>query len=121
MTRTEISLSDNTRDVLVTLSEGNPGALRVLMQLLAREGGSLDLLHLDDMNIRGTQVWVAFKDFAKEDLDTFVTAIRKRDPEMIRVVNDEGLRGNHEWRAVPGQASMGNRQLLRVGSGNVSP
>lgn len=112
MTRSEISLTDNTKDVLVTLAEGNPGALRVLMQLLAGDGGLFDLLHLDDMNIRGTQVWVAFKDFAKEDLAAFRVAIRKRDPEMIRVVNAEGARGNHDWLAVAGQASSGNRRKL---------
>lgn len=111
-TRKEIALTDDTKQVLVLLAEGNPGALRVLMELLQMDGGLFSILHLDDMNIRGTQIWVAFKDFAKEDMARFVEAIRKRDPELVRVVNEEGARGNHEWLAVTGQASMGNRRKL---------
>ena len=101
-------------DVLVEMAEGNVGAVTVLARLANGEadGSFMDALHLDDMNIRGSQVWVAYKDFAKEDFAVFVNAVRQRDPAMIRVVNDEGMRGNHPHRAVVSGASFGNRPTL---------
>ena len=113
-TREEVQMADTVKDIAILLSEGNPGALNVFILLLNEEAGGsfLDALHLDDMNIRVTQVWVAYKDFAREDFPTFVKAVRVRDPELIRVVNDAGLRGNHSWKAVPYGASTGNRPTL---------
>lgn len=114
--RKEIDPTAKVMDLLILLSEGNPGALRVLAQLFERDGGFIDVLHLDDMNIRGSQVWVAFKDFAKEDWATFTKAIRERNQDMIRAVNEEGLAGNHPWQAIVGGASEGKRPLLAVAS-----
>lgn len=114
MTRKEIALTDTTLSVALTLSEGNPGALTILMDMLAEKHGAtlLDALSLDDMNIRGTQIWVAFKDFAKEDWAKFLAAIHARDVAMVEVVNAEGARGNHRWRAIPYGASSGDRPVL---------
>lgn len=120
--RKEIDIAGITMDAILLLAEGNPGAVGVLARLVKGEEGAsfVDALHLDDMNIRGTQIWIAFKDFAKEDLAVFVKAIRERNAEMIRVVNDEGFAGNHSWRAISGGASEGRRSRLAAGGGSVS-
>ena len=109
--RQEINLHDTVRDLLCLMSEGNPEALRVLLTLMEDEAGMIFVLHLDDMNIRGSQVWIAFKDYAKEDMPTFVQAIKERSAGMIEVVNAEGLRGNHTHRAVSGGAPFCRRHL----------
>lgn len=45
------------------------------------------LLNLDDMNIRGPQIWVAYKDICKGDLEQLVGRIEKRDPELVAAIN----------------------------------
>ena len=82
-----INLNDSISDAIVKMSEGNPGAVRVLMDLLQSGDGVMLILSLDDMNIRGSSIWIAFKDFAGQDLEVFKAAIQARDPEMVRVVN----------------------------------
>lgn len=120
--RKEVSTND-MKELVVAMAEGNPGAMRVILDLLQGAGGGsfMEVLILDDMNIRGTQVWIAFKDFAKEDMATFVAAIRKRDAEMIRVVNEEGVAGNHDWKALHGGASFGNRPRFAASRSALTP
>jgi len=78
-------------EVVTTMGEGNPGGLTVVVKLMEtdKELGFLDVLSLDDMNIRGSQIWVGFKDFAGEDIEVFRQAIRDRNPDMISKINDE--------------------------------
>ena len=58
--RKRIELTDSMNDMLFKMSEGNPGGLNVLMGLMDRD--PLVFLALDDMNIRGTQIWIGYKD-----------------------------------------------------------
>lgn len=110
--RLEFKLEDTTKHVIMEMSEGNPGALMVLMQMLSL-GEFVLILSLDDMNIRGTQVSIGFKDFAKQDWVVFLEAVKKRDPAMVEVINNEGRRGNHPWLAVTyGASREGGRKLL---------
>lgn len=87
--REKITLHMNQMDVLIAMAEGNPGAISAMTQLLEDPAGLFDVLHLDDMNMRGPQIWVGFKDFAGQDVGKFREAIRKRDPEMVAIVNRE--------------------------------
>lgn len=88
--RESITGDMTTRDVVILMSEGNPGAINAMMALITiTDATVLDLLHLDDMNMRGSQIWVAFKDHCKQDLDVFLKAIRARDREMVITVNLE--------------------------------
>lgn len=64
-------------------------ALSVLMKMAKEEIGILDILRLDDMNIRGPQIWIGYKDVAKQDMPRFIGLIRKRDPVMITKINVE--------------------------------
>jgi hypothetical protein len=113
--RKEILLTDSLMDLMMTMSEGNPGAINVIMSLLKErpDDGMMLLLHLDDMNIRGTQIWIGFKDHCHEQINNFVQCIKNRSPEMVSVINDEGIRGNHKEKAVTSGASKpGSRQFL---------
>lgn len=85
-----LKLSDTVTDAIVKMAQGNPGAITVLMQILSSgPHGFLLLLDLDDMKIRGSSIWVGYKDFAREDLDAFMFSIESRDPEMLRVIEAE--------------------------------
>jgi len=94
-------------DCLLLMSEGNPGAASVLSKLVELNSRSYAaLMILDDMNIRGTQIWVAFKDYCNENLNYFYDCILSRDQGMIDKVNEEGRRGNHIHKAVKGGAQV---------------
>ena len=92
--REPVNLSDSTQELFVKMSEGNPGALNVLMELLKRDDPAalMTLLSLDDMNMRGPQIWVGYKDHCESDIEIFAKAISDRDPEMIATVNSECYR-----------------------------
>jgi hypothetical protein len=88
--REALDLRGSVMDLMITLSEGNPGAARVLSDLAAtidRDRFAKTLLTLDDMNIRGTQIWVGFNDFAKGDIKAFYAAVFSRNKDMIKVIN----------------------------------
>lgn len=73
------------------LAAGNPGALVVLMALRAGHD-SKSVVAMDDLGFRGSDIWVAYKDFAGEDLAKLTTALACRDPEMIAMVERERAR-----------------------------
>ena len=89
MNREAIGLNDSTMNMMMKMSEGNPGAITVCTEILKADpiGGFMALLSLDDMNMRGSQIWVGFKDHCKQDLGAFLAAITERDPEMVTTVN----------------------------------
>lgn len=93
----KISLTDSPKDIVIKMSEGNPGAINVMMALLTQEAGEpvadlrfMDLLHMDDMGMRGPAIWIGFKDHCGQDLAKFRAAIRSRDPEMVKTIQAEG-------------------------------
>jgi hypothetical protein len=87
--RKRIDMNMDVREMIVTMAEGNPGAVTVLIQLVQADPvmGFMDVLHLDDMNMRGPQIWVGFKDHCKQDLAAFQEAIRSRDSALVETVN----------------------------------
>lgn len=91
--RKKIELNMTPMDVMLTMAEGNPGAISAMTSLM-EDGpqGIFDVLHLDDMNMRGPQVWVAYKDFCGGNTKIFREKIRARDKEMISFVNTEMFR-----------------------------
>jgi hypothetical protein len=99
---------DSTREVILTMSEGNPGAIGVLMQLIQDPTGIglIDILNLDDMDMRGSQIWVAYKDHCKGDLDAFKKALRDRDQSLVDAVNTLGSHAPGTPKAVIGGASF---------------
>jgi hypothetical protein len=108
--RKPINLDDKFMDIITKMSEGTPGAIVVLMRIMkgetetyGKQDGLMALLTLDDMNIRGGQVWLGYKDHCKEDLEVFAQAIKSRDPEMVKTIN---ARTSGEEVAVTGGASF---------------
>jgi len=97
MSREPIKLTDSLQDVLVTMSEGNPGAINVMMSILEYVGpsiGYMNILSLDDMNMRGPQIWIGYKDHCGQDIKKFVKCIQERDPIMIKAINNGRSKGH---------------------------
>lgn len=96
-------------EMIATMSEGNPGALSVLAQLAedGEDNGFMKMLGLDDMNIRGQQIWVGYKDHCKEDLETFKQAIHVRDEDMVHTINQNCMYPGFTEEAVASGASFG--------------
>lgn len=106
--RKKISITDPA-SMIAKMSEGNPGAFSVLVEMLNREFGLFDILNLDDMNIWGPMIWIGFKHHCGEDLEKFVECCKKRDPEMVATINREAEMAGRPERAVVGGASFGRR------------
>lgn len=80
-----INLMDTTLDMLCKMSEGNPGGLNVLMQLMEK-GAAIDpddfmggigaILSLDTHDIYGSRIWVLYKDISGSNLVTMCALLR---------------------------------------------
>ena len=81
----------NTVEVMALMWEGNPGAMSVIAQLfkLLGEEALIFLGYLDDMNIRGGQIWVAYKDHCKSDINILYSLIKARDSNLVDTINKE--------------------------------
>ncbi len=103
------------QDWLVAMAEGNIGGLTVMTQIFKEIGeakGFIAILNMDDMNIRGPQIWVGFKDHCKENLEDFVQCIKDRDPAMIDTINSVMSPQNFEERAISCGASAYHRKSV---------
>ena len=100
---------------MVKMVEGNPGALTVLLAVMKEKDtqkmGEL-ILFLDDMNIRGAQIWIGYKDYCSCDIDKFIECVDKKDQGMIDKINEESRKANIHWKAVPHSASVLGREFL---------
>lgn len=72
-----VKIRDTVKEAMLKMSEGNPGAMTVLIDLINREhlidpdsalGGLGTMLSMDDVDIRGPLIWVCYKDLCGEDL-----------------------------------------------------
>lgn len=80
-----INLTDDLVSVIIKLSEGNLGAVRVCTELF-KEGARIDpdafggplahLLSLDSYGIYGSRIWMLYKDCCKENLVHVIAALR---------------------------------------------
>lgn len=88
MSREQLNLDGMTVDeFIIAMSEGNPGALTVCLQ--CTDNNLVALLFAEEMNIRGAQLWVAYKYWAEFHLNKLCEGLIRRNAEMIEVVNRE--------------------------------
>lgn len=75
---TDINMT--TRDAVMKMSGGNPGAVRVLVSLLENDWhgvpGFFLMLNLDSMNVYGPEIWVLFKDCCGQDMERMEQVLR---------------------------------------------
>ncbi len=126
--REKINLEDSLIDLILKVSEGNPGAVNVVTKILMSKSENQDeppklmpigpILALDDMNIRGSQIWCLFKNVYGIDVDNLnqgnnqknfddlVEKINKRDNEMVEKLNDYAKKHYMKDKAVVFGASF---------------
>ncbi|MFA5150828.1 MAG: hypothetical protein WC433_08055 [Candidatus Omnitrophota bacterium] len=85
MNTTRIEGSDSVQDMFFKMSEGNPGALTVLMSLYT-DGKKIDpdnfmpglgeILSLDTLGVYGSKIWMLYKDVCGEDLVKMCAVMR---------------------------------------------
>ena len=87
-----IKLHDNTTDVVVKMSNGNPGAMNVIALLLKQAdrideydamGGFGKILLLDSFEIYGTDIYVLYNDICGRDLVKMIAVLRATQMGMF--------------------------------------
>lgn len=79
-----IKLTDSTMSAIVKMSDGNPGAMNVLMQLLQPNnidpdnvmGGMGVILTLDSIGIYGSDIYVLNSDLCERNLAKMLAVLR---------------------------------------------
>lgn len=81
----KIQLTDSVHEVIFKMSEVNPGALNVCLQMLEKGeqidpdnamGGLGTILSLDTLGLYGPKIWMLYKDVCKCDLPTMLAVLR---------------------------------------------
>ena len=85
MSAERIKLHDSFQDIFVKMSDGNPGAVNVLMTII-QQGGGIDptnmlgplapILSLDSCAIYGSRIWMLWKDVCGQRLPEFLAVLR---------------------------------------------
>jgi len=92
MSKERISLDDTLIEVVTKMSEGNPGAMRVCMDLMAQApivdpdcfgGGYVTILFLDSSGIYGSRIWMLYKDVCGESIVNTIAVIRSHQLGFI--------------------------------------
>lgn len=100
MENNRVKLGDTTQDAIVKMVEGNPGALRVSIELIKMEEGLgfIHYLKLDDYGIYGCRIWMCYKDLCGQDIDILYDLLRNnklQDAIKEKCSNDEMF--EKEW------------------------
>jgi hypothetical protein len=83
--KTKIEMTDSLEDMMFKMSEGNPGALNVCLQML-QDGEQIDpdsamgglgaILSLDTLRLYGSKIWMLYKDVCEQDLSKMLAVLR---------------------------------------------
>jgi len=84
-TRIKIDIDMDIETTIRIMSEGVPGAEKCLHQMLKIQ--PFLILKLDKLNIRGQQIWQLYKNYFKEDVNSFTLAVVNKSQDMIDWVN----------------------------------
>ena len=89
----KINGSMNMMEMVMAMSEGNPGTMSVIMGMMQNPAGLLDILMLDSMDIRGSHLYMLNSDCCRRDPAKF-----KRTLMMFRsgVFTQEQIHENLE-------------------------
>lgn len=63
-------------EMIFTISEGNPEAIRVMKEMLKNPNGLMDILLLDSIDIRGSKIWLIYNDCCNQDMNKYNRTIK---------------------------------------------
>lgn len=79
-------------EIIAKIGDGNPGAMNVVMGM-AKAMPAVDFGYLvgalEDHKIVGPKLWLAYKDYARENTDTMATGILKHSSALRDVIRAE--------------------------------
>jgi hypothetical protein len=111
----KIKLNDDIKTILFNMSDGNPGALTVLMELLKPQTNEIDpdsllggfgsILSLDTIGIYGTDIYVLYNDICDQNLTLFIALLRAH---QLGLINDVLL------REVSGRQDRSGKELINT-------
>ncbi|MCD8494107.1 MAG: hypothetical protein LRY39_01600 [Alphaproteobacteria bacterium] len=89
--RQKLNRSASIDNIAFTIGDSHIGAINILKNIIKTKGENIGLelmLSLDDMNIRGAQIWVGLMHHCEGKLDRFIEKIQARDPDMVNTINE---------------------------------
>jgi len=115
--REQITFGESVPELIMKMAEGNPGAARVMMDMIEHdEGRALSaIMHLDDMNMRGEQIWVGYKDYCGQNIEDFIKCAIDHDDTMIEKVNEQCCYEPGKEKAVKKDGSIRDLSKLNTG------
>ena len=99
------SLNMSAKDIIVLLADGNPGAVRVMLEIIEQDGridpdnllGAIgSLLSLDTHEIYGSRIWMLYKDVCQSDIEKTLAALRAvqlgiaRERDLLSAIDGDG-------------------------------
>lgn len=85
MNKARIELTDSIKDICVKMSEGNPGALSAIVEIIKNgeridpdsfAGGLGTVLMLDTFGIYGTDIYILWSDICERDTAKMIAVLR---------------------------------------------
>ena len=79
-------------EIIARIGDGNPGAMQVMLKIsksMPPEHFGYLVGALEDHKIIGPKLWLAYKDYARENIDTMATGIIKHSPELREAIRAE--------------------------------
>lgn len=89
------------KEKIVNLSQGNPGAVNVLLRLSTLDDGERIIDRLEELKLRGPGIWIAYKDYScREDLGVFASKVLD-DYTAAQLVETAKAQGYYDYRIWP--------------------
>ena len=73
-------------DLIRIMTEGVEDVKGVVARLYLNQG-QFGVLDLDDMNIRGKQIWIGYRDVCEGNFEKFVDMVRNRNSDFVTRIN----------------------------------
>lgn len=87
-----LDLSMNTKNAILAMSDGNPGAINVTIKLLTENekvdpesflGPLTAMSQLDGLGIYGSEIWIMYKDVCGSDLIKLMALLRSNQMGLV--------------------------------------
>lgn len=88
-----------SKELVLRICRGNPGCIRVIMELLATPNGASRVSKLEDLGYRRSLIWLIYKDLLGNDLERMGTLLDNNhlaDEIERRIHEDEEFA--KQWR-----------------------
>lgn len=82
------SMADMIVEIMVEVSDGNPGAVTALAEMMNED--PVALFAIQDSGLKGPQLWLAYKDYGEYDAQKTLHAIESEDEELAKVLEENG-------------------------------